>query len=75
MTAIYVYECSVHGRFEVSLRFGSTVPLTQRCGYPWCTHNGCMNRCEDECGRESKRVLTPPSSVTVKGGTGARKRG
>ncbi|KKK91894.1 hypothetical protein LCGC14_2708380 [marine sediment metagenome] len=76
MPATYIFRCPKHKEFEVLLRFGDEVPQWTLC--PRMTrkhdHEQCRAApCEYACMLSSKRVLTPPSSVTVKGGTGARK--
>lgn len=71
----YVYECSEHGPFEIPLPFGSEVPWWSLCPYmKEHDHKQCTEApCKYACMRSSPRVLTPPSSVIVEGGTGARK--
>ena len=76
MPAIYVYSCPDHGRFEISLRFGSDVPTTWECPH-WLSRDVDMAKLSEDgrvpCLKNSKRVILPPVGVTVKGGTGGGK--
>ena len=76
-SARYVYDCWVHGKFDVPLPFGSEVPQWSLCPHmDEHDHEQCREApCKYACLRSSERVHTPPSSVTVKDGTGARRNG
>ncbi len=71
MPAIYVYECLIHKRFEIPLRFGSDIPTTWPCPAQNVDEVNYENL--GVCGEDSRRIIMPPSGVIVKGGTGGGK--
>jgi len=53
----FEFRCSQHGAFDGHYSFSEGVPSSAAC----------------RCGELSPRVLTPPATVLVRGGTGARR--
>ena len=61
---VQVYNCPVHGKFDVRLTFASSIPEFWLC--PVDTDPDC---CGGEfCDERSQHVLSAPAAIVVEGG-------
>ena len=67
-----MYDCPIHGRFDVRTRFSDDVVEFKTCLERKPCKDGCLG-CDDDglCKMRSSHVISPPAAVIIQGGTGA----